>query len=60
MDDRTEPSICIVAPIGSTMSETSSGTPISLHAFLFTGIVATELCVAKAVIAGGSIFENIL
>lgn len=44
--------MCMVAPMGSTMLLMSSGTPIFLQASMFTGRVATELRVAKAVTAG--------
>ena len=43
IDDNTEPSICIVVPIGRTILLISSGTPIFLHASMLTGRVATEL-----------------
>ena len=55
MEERTDPSICMVQPMGSTRSLMSLGTPIASQASLFTGIVAAEDWVAKAVIAGGKI-----
>ena len=57
--DSTEPSMCMVAPMGRTMLLISSGTPIFLQASMFTGRVATELWVAKAVTAGLKIFFSI-
>ena len=53
MEERTDPSMCMVQPMGSTRSLMSLGTPIASQASLFTGMVAAEDWVAKAVIAGG-------
>ena len=53
MEDRTEPSMCMVQPMGSTRSLTSLGTPMASQASLLTGMVAAEDWVAKAVMAGG-------
>ncbi len=59
IEDNTEPSICIVAPIGSTILLISSGTPIFLQASILTGSVATELWAANAVTAGLKIYFSI-
>ena len=56
MDESTDPSMCMVAPMGSTMLLMSSGTPISWQASMLAGRAATELWVAKAVTAGLKIF----
>src|SRR5699024_3313883 len=50
--DKQEPSICMVAPMGSTISLISFGTPIFCVASRFTGKVAILDCVAKLVTAG--------
>ena len=53
-----EPSMCIVAPSGMTISETSLEIPVSFETSMFTGIVATEEQVPKAVAAGRKIWRN--
>ena len=52
MEESTEPSMCMVAPMGNTILLISSGTPIFRQASMLAGIAATELWVAKAVSAG--------
>ena len=47
-----EPSMCIVAPSGSTRSATSCGMPLSSAASIFAGMVATDEQVPSAVTAG--------
>ena len=56
MELSTEPSMCMVQPMGSTRSLTSLGTPMLSQASLFTGMVAAEDWVAKAVTAGRRMF----
>ena len=58
--EKIVPSMCMVAPSGSTISLISLGTPIFLAASRFTGNVATELWVAMEVAAGGSMNFHIL
>ena len=60
MELRTEPSMCMVQPMGSTRSLMSLGTPMLSQDSLFTGMVAAEDWVAKAVMAGGKMFLNII
>ena len=60
MELSTEPSMCMVQPMGSTRSLTSLGTPMLSQASLFTGMVAAEDWVAKAVMAGGKMFWIII
>ena len=50
--ENTEPSMCMVAPRGSTMSLTSRGMPISSAASILAGMVAMELQVPRDVTAG--------
>ena len=50
--------MCMVQPMGSTRSLMSSGTPMELQASLFTGMVAAEDWVAKAVMAGRKMCLN--
>ena len=47
-----EPSMCIVAPSGRTISETSLEMPVSCAASIFVGIVATDEQVPNATAAG--------
>ena len=47
-----EPSMCIVAPRGTTMFETSLEMPVSSATSRFVGIVATEEQVPKETAAG--------
>ena len=56
MELSTEPSMCMVRAHGSTRSLTSLGTPMLSQASLFTGMVAAEDWVAKAVTAGAKMF----
>ena len=49
-----EPSMCIVAPIGRTMSRTSLEMPVSSAASMLVGMVATEEQVPNAVMAGAN------
>ena len=58
MADIAEPSMCIVAPSGTTMFETSLGMPVSSATSMFVGIVATEEHVPKLIAAGRNSFEN--
>ncbi len=51
--------MCMVQPMGSTRSLTSLGTPMASQASLFTGRVAAELWVAKAVTAGVKMYFSI-
>ena len=57
--DIDEPSICIVAPIGRTISVTSLGTPDSCATSILVGMVATDEHVPNAVTAGLNRCENI-
>ena len=50
--------MCIVAPSGTTMFETSLGMPVSSATSMFVGIVATEEHVPKLIAAGRNSFEN--
>src|SRR5699024_5216352 len=54
--ERQEPSICIVAPSGKTVSLMSYGTPILLAAWRFVGNAAILLPVPSEVAAGSRIF----
>ena len=47
-----EPSMCIVAPSGMTISLTSLDTPVSSQASMLVGMVATEEQVPKETAAG--------
>ena len=49
-----EPSMCMVAPIGMTISATSLDIPVSSAASMLVGIVATEEQVPKATAAGAN------
>ena len=53
-----EPSMCIVAPIGITISLTSLEMPVSSQASMFVGIVATDEQVPKATAAGANRWLN--
>ena len=53
-----EPSMCIVAPSGTTMLETSLEMPVSSATSMLVGIVATEEQVPKLMAAGRKSLEN--
>ena len=57
--DIAEPSMCIVAPIGTTMFVTSLEMPVSSATSMFVGIVATDEQVPKDTAAGRKSLENI-
>ena len=58
MADIDEPSMCIVAPRGRTMSVTSLWMPVSSATSMFVGIVATEEQVPNDTAAGRKSLEN--
>ena len=53
-----EPSICMVAPMGITMSETSLEMPVSSATSILVGMVATEEQVPKETAAGRNRCRN--
>ena len=58
MADMAEPSMCIVAPSGMTMLETSVEMPVSSATSMLVGIVATDEQVPKLMAAGRNSLEN--
>ena len=50
--DMDEPSMCMVAPMGSTMSVTSLLMPVSSATSMLVGMVATDEQVPKDTAAG--------
>ena len=56
--EKQEPSMCIVAPKGITISETSFDIPLSAADSILLGIVATEEQVPRDTIAGFTMCEN--
>ena len=56
--DMAEPSMCIVAPRGTTMLETSLEIPVSLATSMLVGIVATDEQVPNDMAAGRNSLEN--
>ena len=58
MADIAEPSMCIVAPSGTTMLETSLEIPVSSAASMLVGIVATDEHVPNETAAGRKSLEN--
>ena len=55
-----EPSMFIVAPMGSTMSVTSLEMPVSSETSMLVGIVATDEQVPKATAAGRKRWRNMV
>ena len=60
MADMAEPSICMVAPIGSTISDTSLLMPVSSATSMLVGMVATLEQVPKDTAAGRNSLENMI
>ena len=58
MADMAEPSMCMVAPRGRTMSLTSLLMPVSSATSMLVGMVATEEHVPKDTAAGRNSLEN--
>ena len=58
MADMAEPSMCIVAPRGMTILDTSLEIPVSSATSMFVGIVATDEHVPKLMAAGRNSLEN--
>ena len=57
--EKQEPSMCMVAPRGSTISLTSLEMPVSSATSILVGMVATEEQVPRDVMAGRAIWRNI-
>ena len=55
-----EPSMCMVAPMGSTMSVTSLLMPVSSATSMFVGMVATDEQVPNDIAAGRNSLENMI
>ena len=60
MADMAEPSMCMVAPMGRTMSVTSLEMPVSSATSMLVGMVATEEHVPKETAAGRNSLENMI
>ena len=57
--EKQDPSMCMVAPRGSTMSETSLEMPVSAASSMLVGMVATEEQVPRLTTAGLRMWRNI-
>ena len=58
--EKQEPSMCMVAPRGSTMSVTSLEMPVSAAASILVGMVATEEQVPRETMAGLAMWANMV
>ena len=58
--EKQEPSMCMVAPKGITISETSLEMPLSAAASILVGMVATEEQVPRDTTAGFKMWRNII
>ena len=56
--EKQEPSMCMVAPRGRTMSETSLEMPVASASSMLVGMVATEEQVPRDTTAGFTMWEN--
>ena len=59
MQEKQEPSMCMVAPRGTTISLTSLEIPVASASSMLVGMVATEEQVPREVMAGLAMCRNI-